>query len=165
MRLLLASFVVAIISLSCTSIAAQSAATFSVELRRGFNAATYATRNSEHPEQWIVNFQHARRVGERNRTNSDAFLLGAQFGLSYRIAEFERSERKTLSPSQLCPLVIQGTLARLKCERRKRALGATDACLVSVLHTPIASFAFWKSSVSMSDDDTTVIDSRRWLLL
>src|SRR5690242_14312183 len=128
---LLAFLVVATTSLSHTSIAAQSAATFSVELQRGFNAATYATRDSEHPEQWIANFEHALRIVERNRTNSDAFVLGAQFGLSYRIAEFERCDQQTLSPSQLRTLVVQGTRARLKYEESKRALGATDACLVS----------------------------------
>ena len=78
---LFAFLVFATTSLGHTTISAQSAVTFSVELRRGFNAATYATRNSEHPEKWIANFRHALRVGERNQTNSDAFLLGAQFGL------------------------------------------------------------------------------------
>ena len=162
---LLAFLVVATASLSHTSIAAESAATFSVELRRGFNAATYATRDSEHPEQWIANFERAISIGERNRTNSDAFVLGAQFGFSYRIAEFERCNQQTFSPDQLRTLVVQGTLARLQYEERKRALGATDACLVSVLHIPIESFALWKSSVSTPDDDTTVIDPRRWLPL
>lgn len=162
---LLAFLVVATTSLSHTSIVAQSAATFSVELRRGFNAATYATRDAEHPEQWIANFEHALRIGERNRTNSDAFGLGAQFGLSYRIAEFEQCDHKTPPRARLRALVIQGTLVRLKYEESKRAVGATDACLMSVLHIPIESFALWKASVSTPDDDTTVIDPRRWLLL
>jgi hypothetical protein len=118
---LLALLVVALISLSHTSIAAESAATFSVEVRRGFNAATYATRDSEHPDQWIANFEHALRIGERNHTNSDAFVLGAQFGLSYRIAEFERCNQQILSPGQLRALVIQGTRARLKYEECKHA--------------------------------------------
>lgn len=162
---LLALVVFATTSLGHTSIAAQSAVTFSVELRRGMNAAIYATRDLEHPESWIANFEHALRIGERNHTNSDAFVLGAQFGLSYRIAEFERSDCKTLSPDQLRALVIQGTRARLKYEESKRALGVTDASLLGILHLPIESFALWKGSVSTSDDDTTVIDPRHWLLL
>src|SRR5690348_4266346 len=107
---LIGLLVSAIVSLSLTCGAAQSAATFSVELRRGFNASVYATRHSHRPEEWVTNFQSALRIGDRNHTNSDAFLLGAQFGLSYRITEFERGDHTTLSPEQLRALVIQGTL-------------------------------------------------------
>jgi hypothetical protein len=141
-----------------------TAATFSVELRRGFNAAMYATDDSGHPEKWVKNFERVLRIGDQNHTNSNAFVLGAQFGFSYRVAELERTDQ-TLSSEQLRTVVVQGTLARLKCEERKRALGATDADLVRILRIPISSFAAWKSSVVTTDDDTTVIDSRRWLLL
>ena len=141
-----------------------TAATFSVEMRRGFNAATYATTESRHPEKWIANLERALRIGERNCTNSSAFILGAQFGFSYRVAEFERRDQSLFS-EPLRGLVIYGTLARLKCEDRKRALGVTDANLVRVLRIPFSSFAAWKCSVVTSDDDTTVIDPRRWLLL
>lgn len=141
-----------------------TAATFSVELRRGFNAAAYATSDSHSPEQWVAKFERALHIGERNYTNSSAFILGAQFGFSYWIAEFERRDQ-SLSCEQLRGLVRYGRLARLKCERQKRALGATDADFVRILRIPIWSFAAWKSSAVTSDDDTTVIDPRRWLLL
>jgi hypothetical protein len=141
-----------------------AAGMFSVELRRGFNAAMYAARDPRHPEKWVANLEEALHVGERNHTNSDAFLLSAQFGLSYRIAEFERFNQP-LSSQQLRGLAIQSALARLKCEERKRALGATDAELVRVLRIPVSLFAAWKSSLATTDHDTTVIDARRWLLL
>ena len=154
----------AVFASTCTGAFHSTAVTFSVELRRGFNAATYATADSHCPERWVGNFERALYIGERNCTNSSAFILGAQFGFSYRVSEFDRSDQ-SLSSKQLRGLVICGTLARLKCEERKRALGVTDADLVRILRIPISSFAAWKSSVVTSDDDTTVIDPRRWLLL
>jgi hypothetical protein len=137
---------------------------FSVELRRGFNAATYAVRDRSHSETWLENFERVLRVGEHNQTNSSAFVLGAQFGFSYRIAEFERCDQ-TLSWERLRRLAIWDALARLKSEKRKRALGATDADLVRILGIPISSFAAWKGGVATSDHDTTVVDSSRWLLI
>jgi len=141
-----------------------AATPFSVELRRGFVAANDATRESQHFEEWIGNFERALATGKRKRTNSDAFIAGAQFGFSYRIAEFER-KHENIPQAQLRSLVISGTLARLKYEQSKQALGITDAYLVRVLRIPIQSFALWKSGVSTSDNDTSVIDNRRWLQL
>ena len=168
MRLVAAIFVL-IVGAATASLASTGAddrrateAAFSAEVRRGFNAAAYATRESAHVETWVTNLESVLLVGEQNHTNSGAFVLGAHFGLSYRIAEFARCDQ-THSPEQVRTLTIQGTLARLKSEAKKNVLRVTDAELVHVLHIPIPSFAAWKDSAVTSDHDTTVIDSRRWL--
>jgi hypothetical protein len=138
---------------------------FSVELRRGFNAATYATRDPAHPENWVQNFEESLQTGERIHTNSAAFVLGAQFGFSYRIAEFDREDQTLPSQQFHRALAMRGALARLKYEEKKRVLEITDSDVVRLLNIPAVSFSLWKSSVTTSDDDSTVVNARGWLLV
>lgn len=154
----------AAISSTCGEASASLSRFSQLELVRGFNAAIYATRNTSNANQWSENFDRALQLGEERGTNSCAFLFGAQFGFSYRIEAFERSGYSL--PSQgLRTLLVRGTLARLKYEENKRALSTTDAELVHVLRISIWSFAAWKASVDTSDDDNSVLDSRRCLVL
>jgi hypothetical protein len=142
----------------------QTAGTPSVELRRGFNAAMYATRDLHQADMWIRNVDRALAIAKEHNTNSATFFLGMEFGFSYRIAEFSRNDASQ-ADNEVRNLVIQGTLARLKYEEGKRKLGVTDADVVRVLNIPISSFAAWKSSAETGDVDHTVVDPTKWLLL
>jgi len=142
-----------------------AAAPATAELRRGFRAAMYATRDLERTEKWAENLEAALRANDRNHIRSDEFTLGANFGMSWRVAEVERHEHSSLPENSFRELIIKGALARLKCEAKKQSLGVTDADLVCALNLPIASFTFWKNSNVTRDQDTTVVDPTNWLRL
>jgi hypothetical protein len=131
----------------------------SVEIRRGFNAAMYATNDTHHSEKWKGNFERALEIGQRNHTNNSGFLLGAKFGFSYRISECDR----TLQASVSRQLIIDGTFARLEFEREKLRFRVTDADLLRILPIPMSSFVAWKTSTVTSDRDRSVVDDRWWL--
>jgi hypothetical protein len=138
--------------------------TFRIEFRRGCNAAAYAMNDCSRSDKWFQQLMLALDTGEVNHTNSQAFLMGAYFGFSYGIGQLERSGSEPRS-KDLRNLMIQSTIARLKYEERKRMLGITDAQIVTVLDIPILPFIAWKASTETTDNDATVVDTRRWLQL
>jgi hypothetical protein len=142
--------------------AESSSVPISIEVRRGFNAATYATRIVDNPESWAANIEKTVFIARTHHTNSGAFMLGIQFGFSYRVDEFRRN-KETKNRDALRILVAEGTLARLEYEDSKRALGVSDADVVRILNIPISSFATWKASDETTDFDRTVVDPTRWL--
>ena len=144
--------------------AAETRCRFLREIIRGFNAATFATRDTSKITDWNDNLRRALAVGNKNQTNSAPFLLGAEFGFSFRVGELDRNG-VNVGERESRALAIQGTLARIRFERIKHALGITDAHLVSILRLSQTAFIAWKTSVTTSDLDDTVVGKTRWLYL
>jgi hypothetical protein len=90
----------------------------SVELRRGYNAAVYATPDSGNFNNWVTNFARALALLERNHTDSVAFLLGAHFGFSYRVTQFECQNHMSILEEIRRRLAIRSNLALLDCRKR-----------------------------------------------
>jgi hypothetical protein len=134
------------------------------EIIRGFNAATFATRDQSRIWEWNSKLRYALDVGAKNHTNSSCFLLGAKFGFSFRAAELDQNS-VAASDYDLRAVAIQGALARLGFEQSKKLLRITDANLIRILGIDRAAFIAWKTSVYTSDRDGSVVRTEQWLSL
>jgi hypothetical protein len=134
------------------------------EIRRGFNAALFATRDNNHLEEWQNNFDSTLRVGAKLGTNSKGFVIGAKFGFSFQISRLDNSNVNASSET-LHQLAIAGTLARVSFEEGKRVVGMNDSELLRIVPVRRAAFIAWKNSSITSDNDKSVLSEERWLYL
>jgi hypothetical protein len=126
------------------------------DIRRGYQASARCIQGGERPTEWCRSFQRLRKG-----PSSDPFLLGANFGFSFR-AETS-AEGVGATQDELRMVAMQAASARVTFEAHKANLRLTDSDVVSILGINLLQFAAWKARVETADQDRSVVKGKSGL--
>jgi hypothetical protein len=133
------------------------------EIKRGFQISGLCIRGSERPLHWYANFRKMLGDDRKHRDDSPGFLLGANFGFSFR-AEAS-AEQAGARQDELQRLAAYALVTRLEFERLKKHLGLTDANVIQLVGVSAQRFAEWRNRAATNDNDTSVVKNQRELQL
>jgi hypothetical protein len=131
------------------------------EIQRGFTASGKCFRGGVLPSQWRVDFQRLLYANARVQRDTDGFLLGANFGFSFRVESL--GEGIGAQQDELRQLAVWAAMARLSYEEKKKTLRLSDAEIVRTLGISEKKFADWKARNITGDTDRSVLKDQRGL--
>jgi hypothetical protein len=126
------------------------------DMRRGYQASARCLQGGPRPAEWCRRFQLLRKA-----SSSAPFLLGANFGFSFR-AETS-AEGIAATQDELRTVAMQAASSRVTYEAQKTNLRLTDADVVAMLGINLRQFAAWKARVETADQDRSVVKGRSGL--
>jgi hypothetical protein len=133
------------------------------EIQRGFSVSLKCIRGGVTASQWCRDFQKVVANEMRMCPSGDAFLLGANFGFSFRSES--TAEAIGTSDDELRHVAACATNSRVEFEKIKKRLGLTDAELIELLGVDRAKFLAWKARAATTDRDNSVVTSEPGLAL
>jgi hypothetical protein len=128
-----------------------------LEIQRGFHESAKCITGGVDPLQWYVCFQNL--IDEEVQPTSPGFLIGANFGFSYRAET--TAEAVGASDATLLQIAEHALVARLRFERLKQLVGASDMDVISALDIRPQQFSNWKSRAVTQERDRSVIRTQR----
>lgn len=139
------------------SAASQADSGLLFEIQRGFHESAKCIAGGVDPLQWYVCFQNL--IDEQVQPTSPGFLIGANFGFSYRAET--TAEAIGATDVTLLQIAEHALVARLRFERLKQLVGASDTDVISALGIHPQQFSNWKSRAVTQDRDQSLIGAQR----
>ena len=149
-------FLTALIVLNATA-ASEPGSGLLVDVQRGFYESAKCITGGVDPLQWYVCFQNL--VDEEVHPVALGFLIGANFGFSYRAEA--TAEAIGANDATLLQIAEHALVARLRFERLKQLVGASDMDVISALGIRPQQFSNWKSRAITGDRDPSVTGTQR----
>ena len=122
------------------------------EIREGFRQSVACISTNRHPSEWCVLFR--QMVFRKEAKNTSAFLLGANFGFSFKSESTAESSGAT--EDELRKVAACAANARLAYEQNKAELRVRDQDIINILKISPGQFAGWKARLSTGDPDNSV---------
>lgn len=132
-------------------------------IRRGFYASGKCIHGGAPPLQWYLNFQRMLFENAQFRSDSVGFLLGANFGFSFRVES--NAEAVGASQDELRRLAMYAALTRLEFEKKKKQLHLSDAEVIKLVGIDARKFGEWKARSLTIDTDPSVLKNQRGINL
>jgi len=122
------------------------------EIREGFRQSVACITTNRYPSEWCVRFRQL--IFREEAKNTSAFLLGANFGFSFKSEP--TAESSGANEDELRKVAACAANARLAYELNKAELRVTDRDIINILKVSPGQFAGWKARLSTGDPDNSV---------
>ena len=113
--------------------------------------------------RWYLDFQRMLFENAQFARDSDGFLLGANFGFSFRVES--TAEAVGASQDELRRLAMYATLTRLEFQKKKKHLYLTDAEVIKLVGIDARRFGEWKARCVTVDTDDSVLKNQHGINL